>query len=100
MLRGDVSDRNARRHFLGAAIARHFQIGRESGAAESAEIEREESLLDGAKRVGDAAGGVQFDGVPLAVGDGQGVTAEAVGAGGGEGDGGIKTAAHQNDSWT
>ena len=84
-------------HFLGGAVARHGQVGGEGGAAEGAEVDGEDAVLDGAEGGGDAAGGVQLGGVPLAVGDGEGVTAEAVVAGGGQGGGGIEAAAEQDD---
>ena len=96
----DVGDGDAGRHLFGGAVARHVDVGGEGGAAEGAEVEGEDAVFGGAQGVGDAAGGVEFDGVPLAVGHGEGVAAEAVVAGRGQGHGGIEAAAEQDDGRT
>lgn len=94
---GDVGDGNAGREVFDAGGLGDGDIGGESGAAESAEIDGENDVARGAEAGGDGTGGVEFDAVSLAVVEAEGVAGEAPTEGGGETGGGIEPTAQQAD---
>ena len=91
--RGDVSDRNPVRHHVLGSVLGHFDRRSERTSAEAAEIDVELDVADDCQRARNPAGGLDLDGMPLAVADGQCVELEAGRAGLGQGRGRVEAAA-------
>ena len=78
---------------LRVAALGHGDIGGEGGAAEAAQVDIQDDMLGHSQRLRHPLGGLQFNGVPLAIAKGQGIGRETLGLGDGKHGRGIQTAA-------
>ena len=75
--RRDVGDRNPVRHHVFGPVLGNFRVRSERTAAEAAEVDVELDVAADAQRPRDPAGGLDLDGMPLAIANGQCVELEA-----------------------
>ena len=79
--RGHVGHGDAVGHLAGVAVLGHFDVGRQGAAAEAVQFDGRLDVAADAHGPGDPPGRLQFEAVPLAVVDRQGVERKALRAG-------------------